>query len=138
MRPAHLALLGLASVVGPPAVRAGDPGELVLVLAGKDVGPAKTWYRVRLPILPNNSTGRVSASRLGDLTTIHTHLYIDRAKLTATLWRDGRIVFKTRVGIGRAYWPTPRGEFYIRDSSRTSPTRSTGPSRSGRAPDRQC
>jgi lipoprotein-anchoring transpeptidase ErfK/SrfK len=35
--------------------------------------------------------------------------------MSATLKRDGKTVFKTRVGIGKSYWPTPRGEFYIRD-----------------------
>ncbi len=24
-------------------------------------------------------------------------------------------IFTTRVGVGRTYWPTPRGQFYIRD-----------------------
>ena len=75
----------------------------------------ETWYRVRLPILPNNSTGWVQARYLGDLFTVHTHLYVDRAHFTATLKRDGRVVFKTIVGVGKSVWPTPRGEFYIRD-----------------------
>ena len=88
--------------------------NLVLVLDGIDVGANKTWYRVRLPILPNNSTGWVQARYLGDLYTVHTHLYVDRKALTATLKRDGKTVFKTIVGVGRTYWPTPRGEFYIR------------------------
>ena len=34
---------------------------------------------------------------------------------TAILKRNGKTVFKTRVGIGKSYWPTPSGEFYIRD-----------------------
>jgi lipoprotein-anchoring transpeptidase ErfK/SrfK len=70
---------------------------------------------VRLAILPNNSTGWVDGKALGDLRTVHTHLYIDQAKLRATLKRDGRVVFTSIVGVGRTYWPTPRGEFYIRD-----------------------
>ena len=92
-----------------------NASNLVLVLSGIDVSATKTWYRVRLAILPNNSTGWVDGKALGDLTTVHTHLYIDQAKLTATLKRDGRVVFKSIVGVGRTYWPTPRGEFYIRD-----------------------
>ena len=35
--------------------------------------------------------------------------------MTATLKRSGKVVFKTRVGVGKSYWPTPRGEFYVRD-----------------------
>jgi lipoprotein-anchoring transpeptidase ErfK/SrfK len=70
---------------------------------------------VRLPILPNNSTGWVRARYLGDLWAVHTHLYVDRARMTATLKRDGVTVFKSVVGVGKSIWPTPRGEFYIRD-----------------------
>ena len=92
----------------------GTP-NLVLVLDGVDQTPTSTWYRVRLPILPNNSTGWVEAGALGELTEVRTHLYVDRAKLTATLKRDGVTVFKTIVGVGRSYWPTPAGEYYILD-----------------------
>jgi hypothetical protein len=91
-----------------------DTQNLVLVLGSIQVNRNVTWYRVRLPILPNNSTGYVRAAYLGTLYTVHTHLYVDRARLTATLMRDGKPVFKTGVGVGRSYWPTPRGEFYVR------------------------
>jgi hypothetical protein len=89
--------------------------NIVLVLTGTDVTSRQTWYRVRLPILPNNSTGWVQAAALGDMFTVHTHLYVDRARMRATLMRDGVPVFKTIVGVGRSMWPTPGGEFYIRD-----------------------
>jgi lipoprotein-anchoring transpeptidase ErfK/SrfK len=89
--------------------------NIVLVLDGLDQAPTKTWYRVRLAILPNNSTGWVPASALGKLNTVRTHLYVDRAKLRATLKRDGRTIFSTIVGIGHSYWPTPPGEYYIQD-----------------------
>jgi lipoprotein-anchoring transpeptidase ErfK/SrfK len=89
--------------------------NLVLVLGGIDSRPTRTWYRVRLAILPNNSTGWVPARALGALQEIDTHLYIDRASLTATLKRDGVTVFTTTVGVGRSVSPTPRGEYYIVD-----------------------
>ena len=88
--------------------------NVVLVLDRTDTSATETWYRVRLPILPNNSTGWVSSKSLGKLYTVETHLYVDRAKLTATLTRNGVTVFTARVGVGKSYWPTPRGEFYIR------------------------
>ena len=37
--------------------------NIVLVLSQTDVADDETWYRVRLPILPNNSTGWVQAQR---------------------------------------------------------------------------
>jgi hypothetical protein len=88
--------------------------NLVGVLEELDQSPTQTWYRVRLPILPNNSTGWVPANALGKLETVNTHLYVDIAKLRATLDVDGKPVFTTIVGVGHTYWPTPRGEFYIR------------------------
>jgi hypothetical protein len=87
----------------------------VLVLSRIDISPRSSWYRVRLPILPNNSTGFVRKRDLSPLFTVHTHLYINRGATSATLKRDGKVVFKTRVGVGKSYWPTPRGEFYVRD-----------------------
>ena len=92
-----------------------DTQNIVLILNGTDVSSRQTWYRVRLPILPNNSTGWVRPRTSATCSRVHTHLYVDRAHLRATLMRDGVPVFKTIVGVGRSVWPTPRGEFYIRD-----------------------
>jgi hypothetical protein len=89
--------------------------NIVLVLNQADTSATQTWYRVRLPILPNNSTGWVQASALGQLYKVNTHLYVDRAHFRATLKRNGRTIFTSVVGVGRSIWPTPRGEFYIRD-----------------------
>jgi lipoprotein-anchoring transpeptidase ErfK/SrfK len=88
--------------------------NVVLVLGGVELPGNVTWYRVRLPILPNNSTGWVRKSVLSDLYTVDTHLYINLGKLTATLEKDGKVVFKTHVGLGTATNPTPRGQFYVR------------------------
>ena len=89
--------------------------ELVLVLERVALSPDKTWYRVRLPILPNNSTGWVPARDLGDLYTVRTHLYVDTRRFRLTLKRDGRAVFTTKVvGVGKGIWPTPHGQFYVR------------------------
>jgi hypothetical protein len=89
--------------------------NIVLVLGGIELKGDQTWYRVRLPILPNNSTGWVRKSALGALFTVDTHLYVNRKTLTATLKKDGKVIFKTIVGVGTASNPTPRGEFYVRD-----------------------
>ncbi len=88
--------------------------NVVLVLEGKGVSETATWYRVRLSILPNNTTGWVQASDLGSLYTVRSHLYVDLAKQRATLKRGGRTIFTSILGVGKAKWPTPRGEFYIR------------------------
>jgi hypothetical protein len=104
-----------------------DTQNIVLVLNGVDVSSRQTWYRVRLPILPNNSTGWVQSRYLGELYAVHTHLYVDRARLTGTLKRNGVTVFKTTVGVGKSFWPTPRGEFYVRDKMTSFDNPAYGP-----------
>ena len=83
------------------------------------VGPAGTsgrsWVRVRLPILPNNTTGWVPRSALGGVVPTDTRLVVDLERLRAELFRGGRRVFAAPVGVGAGSAPTPRGEFYIRD-----------------------
>ena len=88
--------------------------NIVLVLDGLDLNSSQTWYHVRLPILPNNTLGWVKRSDLGDLYEVNTHLYVDTKTLTATLTRDGKTIFTTRVGVGKPTTPTPKGQFYIR------------------------
>ncbi len=73
------------------------------------------WVRVRLPVLPNGTTGWVPRSALGPYNQIWTRLVIDRTLFTATLYRRGVAIFRTRVGVGKPYWPTPAGEFYVRE-----------------------
>jgi hypothetical protein len=92
-----------------------DTVNLVQLLGQKLDGSARLWYRVRLPILPNNSTGWVPASDLTTVRSVSTYLVIYRKLFTATLYRRGRPIFTTRVGVGKPYWPTPTGDFYVRE-----------------------
>jgi hypothetical protein len=89
--------------------------ELVLVLARRRGEDGRMWLRVRLPIRPVGSTGWVPASALERLHSVRTWLRVDTRRLRATLVRSGRVVFRARVGVGRSRWPTPRGDFYIRN-----------------------
>ena len=92
--------------------------NLVLILSEEDLSAFQIWYKVRLPILPNNSVGWVPASALGTVTLVTTHLYVDRETQTLWLQNNGKTIFKTRVGVGKTapgWGPTPAGQFYIRD-----------------------
>jgi hypothetical protein len=88
--------------------------NIVLVLDARTTGDGQ-WVRVRLPVLPNGETGWVPRQAIGGYRFVHTRLVVDRERFTATLFSNGRAVFRARVGVGRAEWPTPSGEFYIRD-----------------------
>jgi L,D-transpeptidase catalytic domain len=91
-------------------------GETNLVIAHEQRRDedGRLWVRVPLSALPNGLEGWVPRDALGDFHKVRTHLVVDRARLRTYLLRDGRVVFTTRIGVGRLRWPTPAGEFYIR------------------------
>ncbi len=91
--------------------------NLVLVLERQTVG-GQQWLRVRLPMLPNNSTGWVPRQALSGYETVTTHLFVDTKRLRLRLERRGRTVLRARIGVGQKRWPTPTGEFYIRNELR--------------------
>jgi hypothetical protein len=88
--------------------------NLVLTYAARRDATDRLWIRVPLATLPNGAAGWVPRDALGDLHGVRTHLVIDRVHLDAVLFRNGRAVFRTGVGVGQPRWPTPRGEFYVR------------------------
>jgi lipoprotein-anchoring transpeptidase ErfK/SrfK len=91
--------------------------NLVLVVSSAEIG-GRIWAKVRLPVLPTNMTGWVPRRALGGYRVVQTRLVVDRASMRATLFRGGKPVFRAAVGVGRPQWPTPSGEFYIRNRLR--------------------
>jgi hypothetical protein len=83
--------------------------ETVVVLRG-----GGAWVQVRLPMRPAR-TGWVLRRGLGPYRTVRTALHIRRRSFRATLYRDGRAVWRARVGVGQPQWPTPAGRFYVRE-----------------------
>jgi hypothetical protein len=92
-----------------------DTTNLLLALGRTEDAAGRLWVRVRLPILPAGTIGWVPRSALGAYGTVRTRLVVNRTALTATLLRNGRRVFRAPVGVGEDDWPTPRGEFYVRN-----------------------
>jgi lipoprotein-anchoring transpeptidase ErfK/SrfK len=88
--------------------------NLALVLEGRRTRRG-VWIKVRLPILPANRTGWVKRKALSDWKEVRTRLVVDRRRLQATLFRRGKVVLRAPVGVGVSNWPTPRGEFFIRN-----------------------
>jgi L,D-transpeptidase catalytic domain len=73
------------------------------------------WVQVRLPLRPAGQIGWVPQWTLGAPQTVHTYVVVSTEKTTLTLYRNGRVIFATRVGTGAPSTPTPHGQFYIRD-----------------------
>jgi len=89
--------------------------NIVLELGRREDADGRLWVHVRLPVLPNNTTGWVPRDALGGSVEVDTHLVVDVERFTATLFDKGKPVFRANVGVGRPAWPTPRGQFYVRN-----------------------
>jgi lipoprotein-anchoring transpeptidase ErfK/SrfK len=98
----------------------GNP-EVYLVRSSWADPEGNGWFHVRIPMRPNPTVGWVRASALGRLHLVRTHLTVDRARLRATLRRDERTVWTSRVGVGAPGTLTPAGSFWIRERIRVSP-----------------
>jgi lipoprotein-anchoring transpeptidase ErfK/SrfK len=89
--------------------------NIVLVLGTREDSSGRVWARVPLPVLPNGSTGWVPRTALGGYALVQVRLIVDLEHLRATLLRDGKVIFRAPIGIGRPGTPTPKGHFFIRD-----------------------
>jgi hypothetical protein len=90
------------------------PLEVYPVLESRVDVIGRTWLRVRVPMRPNGRAGWVRRETLGPLHAVRTMLRVDRRTLRATLYRNGRRVWSSRIGVGAPGTPTPGGRFWIR------------------------
>jgi hypothetical protein len=88
--------------------------NLVLVLGHARDARGRLWIRARLPSRGARA-GWLPRAALGTYGVVHTRLIVDRARFRLTLMRNGRVVFRAPVGVGRPSTPTPAGTFYVRD-----------------------
>jgi lipoprotein-anchoring transpeptidase ErfK/SrfK len=89
--------------------------NIVLTLDRVEDAQGSLWIRVRIPALPNNTTGWVPRSTLGGYGVVRTRLVVDLSDRRLTLFRNGKTVFRAPVGVGTEQFPTPTGDFYVRN-----------------------
>ncbi|MGH2905681.1 MAG: L,D-transpeptidase [Solirubrobacterales bacterium] len=89
--------------------------ELVLALVERKFNDGSVWVQVRLPMRGSGKTGWVRRGALANYNVIHTRMVISRNRFTATLYKNEKVVWKTRVGVGAKGTATPTGHFYVRD-----------------------
>jgi hypothetical protein len=94
--------------------------EVYIVLASVVDERGTPWVHVRLPQPPNNVTGWVLRSALGDLHVVHTKLVVNRRTLWVRLYDHGHEIFQARVGVGKPSTPTPAGSFWVREKFRVA------------------
>ena len=90
------------------------PPEVYPVLRSRRVKGA-LWLQVRIPGRPNGRKGWVRREALSSLKVVRTSLRVNRQTLRATLYRRGRKVWSSPIGVGKASTPTPAGRFWIRE-----------------------
>lgn len=78
----------------------------------------RAWIQVRIPARPNGRKGWVPRSALSDFKLVRTRLLLDKGRLKAILYKNGRKIWSSRVGIGAPGTPTPSGHFWIRERIR--------------------
>jgi lipoprotein-anchoring transpeptidase ErfK/SrfK len=92
--------------------------ELYVVLSRWVDPRGHEWLKVRLPMRPNGRTGWVPRSALAELNAVHKYIEVDKRRLRIRLFDRGKLVFRARVGVGKAGTPTPSGTYYIREKFR--------------------
>jgi lipoprotein-anchoring transpeptidase ErfK/SrfK len=83
-----------------------------------------SWYRVKLPVRPNGAVGYVRPADV-DVEQVTTRISVDLSRRELLLYRSGRLVLRTTVGVGSPASPTPVGRFYV--NQRIDVTDAEGP-----------
>ncbi len=104
-----------------------EQAELYVALASVRLSSGRTWVEIEVPGRPNGRLGWVPRAALGPLERTDSYLMVDRATLTATLFRDGQAIFSAPVGVGKPSTVTPAGHFYVLEKLRTLNAPSYGP-----------
>jgi lipoprotein-anchoring transpeptidase ErfK/SrfK len=88
--------------------------ENYLVLRSTIGTNGKPWLQIRVPKRPNGSKGWVPSGALR-LRTVTTLFEIDKSRLKAFLFEDGKELWRSPIGIGQAATPTPSGNYWVRE-----------------------
>jgi len=117
--PVHRTPSPFAPTVGRLRFQTEDGfAEPYLVLRATVDGHGRQWVQLRVPGRPNGRTGWVVRGALARYHVVHTHIRIDRSTLRAVLYRDGRPIWRSRIGVGTPTTPTPSGHYIVRERFR--------------------
>lgn len=101
-----------------PMHTAADYPMVLLVDKVKDVG-GTAWYKVLLPVPPNESFGWVREGQLA-LYTSTAKIVVDLSARELSVYRRGSLVKTFPVAVGQPSLPTPTGHFYLTQKLRPS------------------
>jgi lipoprotein-anchoring transpeptidase ErfK/SrfK len=84
-----------------------------VLAVGAAVGTdGQLWYRLSLPMRPNNTTGWVSARQL-ELRHVANRILINIGKRRLQVLRGNHVLYQTTVAVGRPGMETPVGHYYV-------------------------
>jgi lipoprotein-anchoring transpeptidase ErfK/SrfK len=94
------------------ATRPLTGSQTVLPVIGSVTVKGNKWLRVLLPQRPDSSSGWIPAA---DVETGSTpwHIVVDRAARQASIYKDGQLVNRFSVIVGKPSTPTPSGNFFV-------------------------
>jgi hypothetical protein len=90
-----------------------DVLEIYLTLRSKLDKHGRAWIKIRIPGRPNGRTGWVRQRALAPLQIVRKQL--DRGRLRATLYKRGKRIWRSPIGVGAPDTPTPGGRYWIRE-----------------------
>lgn len=99
---------------------------VLLVAASKRDVSGRLWLKLMLPIRPNGSSGWILADH-ARISTTSSRVEISLRARKLRLRVAGKILFTTRVVIGKAATPTPRGIFAIYERAQSPRGSNIGP-----------
>ena len=110
---AHVAPDPSARVVRVLRQFRSDFRQQIVFAVGERVGAdGRVWEKLALPMRPNGTFGWVPAESIS-VTPRLTKIVIRRGERRLRVYRDGRVVFSTRVAVGSKGRETPLGSFYV-------------------------
>lgn len=98
---------------GKLTLRTGDrTANLVQVLDERIVAD-RYWTQVRT-YFRGSQMGWVRSNVLSTPQRNNSWVVVNKRNFTLKLFKQGKVVFSTSVGVGKSQWPTPKGDFYVR------------------------
>ncbi|MCX6371256.1 MAG: L,D-transpeptidase [Solirubrobacterales bacterium] len=99
---------------------------VLLIAASERDASGRLWLKLMLPIRPNGSSGWILADH-ARISTTSSRVEISLRARKLRLRVAGKIIFTTRVVIGKAATPTPRGSFAIYERAQSPRGSNIGP-----------
>ena len=92
----------------------GYPSVFGVVAVRTDGACKPTWYRVQLPVAPNETTGWVAASSVRTYPVV-SRIVVRLSARRLVAYRSGRPILLARIAVGSPQTPTPVGHFFVNE-----------------------